>query len=145
VQVSGVIGVRGRCNPTLIGADGTNQQRQSTFEEQALRIAKKNEIVREAFRTHISVKPTWPALYRVFETIKQANNGKIPTAWATEREIDDFKQTANNPDDDPTSRHGFIPGKAVYPRMTIAQGHVLIQKIFIPWVNALISASHSGS
>ena len=133
VQLRGMVSIAGVGRPTIIEADGTVRPRIPTFAEQALRIVETNA----SLRTYGSVPHEWPGLYRVFETIKKGNNGKIPATWATDGEIDDFKQTANNPSEDPTSRHGFVAGKAVKPRMTIAQGRALIQKILSAWINDL--------
>jgi hypothetical protein len=78
----------------------------------------------------------------MFETIQNANDGKIP--GATRNEIGYFTNTANNPGDDPTSRPGFHPDEAREPRMTIAQGRALIQKILDAWIKELILKDSSA-
>jgi hypothetical protein len=98
IQLRGIISTTAVGRPTLIGADGTIPPRQPTFAEQAFRIVKTNASLREALHTYVTVDHTWPGLYRVLKTIEKANKGRIPGAWATEREINDFGQ--NPPETD---------------------------------------------
>jgi hypothetical protein len=139
VALRGIISTTAVGRPTITEADGTVVPRQPTFGEQALPIVEKNAHLRAALRAYSAAGDRWGELYKVLETIQKANKGKIPWTWATEREIDDFGQAANNPSDDPTTRHGYDPDKAKESRMTIPQGRALIQKILNVWINELIS------
>jgi hypothetical protein len=133
---------RVRVLPTLIGPGGIAKPKEPTFAERTLAVAVKNAALRETLRTYISVQHEWPGLYRVFETVQKANNGKIPPRWATKRELRDFRQSSNDNSEDPTSRHGFDPSKPKNPpRMTVAQGRALVQKLLEAWIKELIMQS----
>jgi hypothetical protein len=133
-----------RGNLTVGEADGTIRPRQPTFGEKALKICLTNRPLREALRTYVSVEHNFKDLYAVLETVQKANNGKIPTTWASRREIDAFNNTANNPKLGPASRHGFDPSKAERePAMTESQGRALVQKVLHAWIEELIAADKS--
>jgi hypothetical protein len=113
--------------------------RQRTFAEQAFQLSLTNKALRVALQTFEAVGDQWPGLYKVFETVKKANAGEIPSA--TNREIDAFRATANNYGDDPTSRHGYDAKKAIEPRMTIEQARALVQKILNTWIKNLVDSN----
>jgi hypothetical protein len=142
VNLRGRVELRGRGRGTLtVGeSDGTVRPRQPTFEERALEICSKNEALRETLRIYGAVEHDWKGLYPVLEAIKKANNGKIPTSWATKKEVSDFNATANSPlAVGPDSRHGFgFPG-IEKPRMTIRQARALVQKVLHAWIAELIA------
>jgi hypothetical protein len=146
VNLQGRVEVRGRCRATLtVGdSDGTVRPRQPTFGEKTLEICLTNKPLREALRTYVAVEHNCKNLYPVLETVKKANNGKIPTTWATRREIDAFKDTANNPNLGPASRHGFDPSETEREAaMTESQGRALVQKILHAWIEELIAKGSS--
>lgn len=140
------IGIRAglRATLTVLEPDGSIRPRQPTFGEHAFRIAKENDALREALRTYGCVQHDWRGLYTVLEAVKRANQGRIPAAWASDREIEDFESTANSYQAlGPDSRHGFGRPGVPSARTTISQARALVQKILQAWINDLI-ASDAG-
>jgi hypothetical protein len=100
--------------------------------------------LRETLRTYGTVEHDWKGLYPVLEAIKKANNGQIPTTWATKQEVSDFKATANSPAAlGPESRHGFASPGIEEPTMTISQARALVQKVLHAWIEELIAKDSS--
>ena len=131
-------GMRGTL--TVTEADGTIRPRQPTFGEKVLNIALANEALRETLRTYGTVQHDWCGLYTVLETIEKGNGGKIPRAWATKREVDDFTSTACSYDAvGPGARHGFGAGQKMAPRVTLGQARALIRKLLRAWMDELIA------
>lgn len=141
VNLQGRAELRGRVRVTLtVGeSDGTIRPKQPTFEERALEICSTNEALRETLRTYGTVEHDWKGLYPVLEAVKRANNGTIPTTWATKQEVTDFKTTANSPALGPESRHGFGYPGIEEPAMTISQARALVQKVLHAWIAELIA------
>jgi hypothetical protein len=142
VNLQGRVEARARCRATLtVGeSDGTIRPRQPTFGERALEICSTNEALRETLRTYGTVEHDWKGLYTVLEAIEKANNGKIPTTWATKGEVTDFNKTANSPAAlGPESRHGFGYPGIKEPAMTISQARALVQKVLHAWIAELIA------
>lgn len=143
VNLQGRLELRGRARATLT-VGKSDHPRQPRFEERALEICSTNEALRETLRTYGTVEHDWKGLYPVLEAIKKANNGKIPTTWATKQEVSDFNKTANSPAAlGPESRHGFGAPGIEEPAMTISQARALVQKVLYAWIEELIAKDSS--
>ncbi len=123
--------------------DGMTQPRQTTFAEHAFRLSSNNESLSVALETYRTVGDSWAGLYSVLDTI-QSVVGKIPTKWATAREVSDFTGTANSYHAIGTAaRHGLGKSQPMTAKMSIQQARALIQKILRAWIESLITARNS--
>lgn len=78
---------------------------------------------------------TWENLYKIYEVIKKDTSIK-GNGWAKEKELDDFKRTANNPNvlGVGDARHGHSTDIGLKNPMSIDKAISLIENIINEWL-----------
>lgn len=83
---------------------------------------------------------TWENLYKIYEIIyKDVGDGKLKE-WSSEKEINNFKHTANHPMGAGLleSRHGHLKQEPPQKPMLLVAAIELIERIFYKWIDDMM-------
>jgi len=126
---------------TVPGSPSDSSSEPTPFTVSWLKVAEKDEKVRDVLNIFGSLDEEWRNLYNILEIVLSDVGGKIFQAgWASEKEVGLFKQTANSRDAiGYSARHGDKE-KCRPPKnpMSLSDAKSLIRKIVGKWISSKI-------
>lgn len=109
------------------------------FGDRLLLVVDKNPDFKRALALYAN-DLTWAELYKVYEVIKEAHGGPVPTGWVSKTMLTAFTATANSyPALGRDARHAVVQNSIPAPRMTLQEAKSLIHTLLRHWSEDLLS------